>query len=98
MINTLKDEINNLTLEQKKYIQQSIKKIKLIKEGFEEKINFDINSKLIIENEILNRKRKILSLWNEPEYIKTFSNEDINLNIKLKNSIAGRLIEQLNIK
>jgi hypothetical protein len=98
MTNTLKDEINNLTLEQKRYIQQSIKKIKLIKEDFEEKINFDIISKLIIENEILNRKRKIFSLWSEPEYIKTFSNEDINLNIKLKNSIAGKLIEQLNIK
>ena len=38
MTNTLKDEINNLTLEQKRYIQQSIKKIKLIKEKKNESI------------------------------------------------------------
>lgn len=88
------DEKQDLIYEQKKMLAMLNQRAMLTKQNCE-KVIIKLNQEVVINNkERMNEKRKLLVLWNEYDYLCTFSNKDICSNVKLKNSVAGILIKR----
>jgi hypothetical protein len=94
MSSILTDEKHNLIHEQKKMLTMLNQKAMLAKQNYE-KVIINLNQEIVINNkEKINKRRKLLAVWNDYDYISTLSDEDICSNVKLKNSVAGTLIER----
>ena len=88
------DEKQDLIYEQKKMLAMLNQRAMLTKQNCEKAI-IKLNQEVVINNkERMNEKRKLLAIWNDYDYISALSDEDVCSNVKLKNSVAGTLIER----